>query len=76
MWSEMQQVVSTYIQFLQAKSYVPPFSCGHGLLRDDGGPNRLFFTYLFGDDALAIAFLQELLRDDGGPNKLFFTYLT
>ena len=76
MWSEMHQVVSKYVQLLQAKSYVPPFSYGRGLLRDDGGPNRLFFMYLFGDEALAITFLQELLRDDGGPNRLFFTYLT
>jgi len=26
--------------------------------RDDGGPNRLFFAYLFGD-ALPISFLQD-----------------
>jgi len=51
-------------------------TCHHSRTDVDRFVNRLFSTYLFGDDALAITFLQELLRDDGGPNRLFFTYLT
>ena len=54
-----QEVVVKYMELLQQKSYVPRFSYGSGLLRDDGGPNRLFFTYLFRDDALAISFLHD-----------------
>jgi hypothetical protein len=59
MVSQMQEVVVKYMERVQQKSYVPRFSYGRGLLRDDGGPNRLFFTYLFGVDALAISFLQD-----------------
>ena len=56
---KMQEVVVQYMQRIQQKSDVPRFSYGRRLLWDDGGPNRLFFTYLFGDDALAISFLQD-----------------
>ena len=58
MVSQMQEVVGKYIECLQLKSNVSRFSYGRGLMRGDG-PNRLFFTYLFGDDALAISFLQD-----------------
>ena len=47
MVSELVQVVGEYVQQLQGMSFVPPFSFGRGMYRDDGGPNRLFFTYLF-----------------------------
>jgi len=60
MWCEIQQVVAKYVGLMQLKSYVQPFSYGRGLLRDDGGPNRLFFKYLFGHNALAISFLQDV----------------
>jgi hypothetical protein len=43
----MQEVVLKYMERVQQKSYVPQFSYGRGLLRDDGGPNRLFLTYMF-----------------------------
>jgi hypothetical protein len=59
MVSEMKEVVEKYIQRVQQKTNVPRYSYGRGLLRDDGGPNRLIFTYLFGDDALTISFLQD-----------------
>jgi hypothetical protein len=39
---------------------VPRFSYGRALLRDDGAPNRLFITYLFSDQAMAIRFLQDV----------------
>ena len=60
MVSEILKVVGEYVQRLQGMSYVPPFSFQRGLYRDDGGPNRLFFTYLFCDKALAIRFLQDV----------------
>jgi hypothetical protein len=59
MVSQMQAVVVKCMERVQQKTYVPRFSYGRGLLRDDSGPNRLFFTYLLGDDALAISFLQD-----------------
>jgi hypothetical protein len=57
--SQMQEVVVKYMDRVQRKTGVPRFSFGRGLLRDDGGPNKLFFSYLFGDDALSISFLQD-----------------
>jgi len=53
MVSEILEVVGEYVKQLQGMSYVPPFSFERGLYRDDGGPNRLFFTYLFCDKVLA-----------------------
>ena len=76
MCSEIQQVVEKYLELVQAKSYVPPFSYGRGLLRDDGGPNRLFFTYLFGDDALAISFLQDVKLIRSKVLCEYFTFLS
>jgi len=66
MVSELVQVGGEYVQQLQGMSFVPPFSFGRGLYRDDGGPNRLFFTYLFCDKALAIRFLTDvkLIRNE------------
>ena len=58
--SQLQQVVAKYVQRVKEISFVPVFSYGRGLLRDDGGPNRFFFTFLFCDQALAIALLQEV----------------
>jgi hypothetical protein len=51
MLSQMQQVVAKYVERLQEKSYVPWFSYESGLLRDDVGPNRLFFRYLLSHNA-------------------------
>ena len=58
--SEIQQIVPEYVQRVQDIPNVPSLSYGRGLLRDDGGPNRLFFTFLFCDKALAIRSLQDV----------------
>ena len=47
--SQLQQVVAKYVQHVKEISFVPVFSYGRGLLRDDGGPNRFFFTFIFCD---------------------------
>jgi len=60
MVSELVQMVGEYVPQIQGMSFVPPFSFGRGMYRDDGGPNRLFFTYLFCDKALAIRFLTDV----------------
>lgn len=54
----------------QRKQYVPRFSYGRCMLRDDGGSNRLFLNYLFTDQAMTIQFPQELglLRSKGQCN--------
>ena len=60
MVTQLQQVIAKYVKRVEEIPFVPLFSYGRGLLRDDGGPNRFFFTFLFCDQALAIAFLQEV----------------
>jgi len=58
--SHILEVVREYVERLQGLPFVPRFSYGRGLFRDDGGPNRLFFTYLFCERALAIQFLKDV----------------
>jgi hypothetical protein len=56
----MKEVVRQYEEHLQRMQHVPRFSYRQGLLRDDGGPNSLFLTFLFTDQAMAIQFLQDM----------------
>jgi len=39
---------------------VPRLSHGRRMLRSDGGPNKLFFCYLFTDHAMAIEFFKDI----------------
>ena len=61
--SELQQVVGEYVKHLLGMYFVPPFSFGRGLYRDDGGPNRLFFTYLFCDKSNTIKSKWHRVKD-------------
>jgi hypothetical protein len=54
MASQIEEVVVKYIKRIQQKQNLPRVSYGRGLLRVDGGPNRLFFANPFGGHALAI----------------------
>jgi len=54
------QVTIDYEKRLAGSQYVPKFSFRRRMLRDDGGPNRLFLMYLFCDQANAIRFLREI----------------
>ena len=54
------QVTSDYETRLAGSDYVPRFSYGRRMLRDDGGPNRFFLMYLFCDLANAIQFLKDI----------------
>jgi hypothetical protein len=56
----LSQLVTEYEERLRRKQYVPRFSYGRRMLRDDGGPNRFFLTYLFSDQAMAIEFLKDV----------------
>jgi len=60
MVSHILEVVRECVQRVQELPFVPRFSYERGLLRDDGGPNRLFFTYIFCDEALTIKFLKDV----------------
>jgi len=59
MVSEIQEVVEKYMKLHQRETKVPRSSYGRELYRDDGDPNKLYFAYLFRDEALAISFLQD-----------------
>jgi hypothetical protein len=50
----------TIVQRVQEISFVPRFSYGRGLLRDDDGPNRVFFTFLFATKHLPLLFCKEV----------------
>jgi hypothetical protein len=60
MAARMEEVVRQYKERLRRMQHVLRFSYGRGLLRDGGGPNRLFLTFLFTDKAMAIRFLQDV----------------
>ena len=60
MVQRLQEIVSEYDDRLRKMQLVPRFSYGRGLLRKDGAPNRMFLTFLFGHQELAIQFLKDV----------------
>jgi hypothetical protein len=45
---------------LQGMPFVPRSLYGRAMLREDGGPNKIFLTFLFCDQAIAIQFLKDM----------------
>ena len=60
MVEKLCEVVSEYEKRLQAMPFVPRASYGRRMLREDGGPNRDFLTYLFCDPGFAVQFLKDV----------------
>jgi transposase-like protein len=60
MVEKIKEVVKEYEQRLRGMPCVPKLSYGRPMLREDGGPNRMFFSYLFTEQALAIQFLKDV----------------
>ena len=60
MVQRITEVVAEYEDRLRMMQSLPRFSYGRGMLRKDGAPNRIFFTYLFGHQELAIQFLKDV----------------
>jgi len=60
MVEQLLQVTSEYKEQLRRCEYVPRFSFGRRMLRDDGDPNRLFLMYLFCEQSHAIQFLKDI----------------
>ena len=56
----IKKVVAEYEECLRRMQFVPKFSYGCWMLCADGAPNRIFLTYLFSDQALAIQFLKDV----------------
>ena len=40
--------------------FMPSSSYGRGMLRKDGGTNKIFLAYQFRDQAIAIQFLKDV----------------
>ena len=60
MVARLLEMVTDYEKRLRTMQHVPGFSYGSPMLRDDGCPNRFFFTYLFCDQAMAIEYLKDV----------------
>jgi len=60
MVGEIQKVVTEYKERLRRTPFAPRLSYGRPMLSEDGGPNMMFFTCLFCDEAMALEFLQDV----------------
>ena len=60
MVSRKQELFTEYAERLRRMQHVPGFSYRRGFVREDGGPNKLFLTYLFCDQAMGIEFLKNV----------------
>ena len=60
MVEEIQKVVTEYEQRLRRTPIAPRLSYGRRMLAEDHGPNTMFFTVLFCDEAMALEFLQDV----------------
>jgi len=54
------RITSEYEARLARSDYVPRFSYGRRMLRDDDDPNRFFLMYLFCEEPNAIPFLKDI----------------
>ena len=60
MVAEILKVVKEYEQRLRRMPCTPSLSYRSPMLAEDGGPNAMFFTCLFCDEAMALEFLQDV----------------
>ena len=60
MVSRICELFTEYAERLRRMQHVPGFSYQRGFVREDGGPNKFFLTYLFCDQAMAIEFLKNV----------------
>ena len=56
----MCQVVKDYEKRLLRMPFVPKTLYGLKMLMEDGGPNKVFLTFLFCDHGMAIQFLKHM----------------
>jgi len=54
------KVVAEYEKRVQGMPFLPKSSYGPPMLREDGGPNKIFLAFLFCDQTMAIKFLQDV----------------
>jgi len=56
----ISEVVREYETHLQEMPFVPMSSYGRGMLREDGGTNKIFLTFLFCDQDISLQFLKDV----------------
>ena len=54
------KVVAEYEKGVQGMPFFPKSSYGRPMLREDGGPNKIFLTFFFRDQAMAIRLLHDV----------------
>ena len=54
------KVVAEYEKRMQGMPFFPKSSYGRPMLREDGGPNKIFLTFFFRDQAMAIRLLHDV----------------
>jgi len=60
MVGKINEIIDNYEKRLQEMPFIPRGSFRRRMLRQDGGPNRDFLTYLFCDSGLAMQFLKDV----------------
>ena len=60
MVQKIVDIVKEYELRLQGMLIVPKLSFGRPMLREDCGPNRMFLTFLFSEQAMAMEFLKDV----------------
>jgi len=60
MVGKIQEIFQDYEKRLQEMPFIPRGSYGRRMVRQDGGPNRDFITYLFCDHGLAVQLLKDV----------------
>jgi len=60
MVKRMKHVVAEYEDLSRKMQSLPRFSYGRGMVRKNGGTNKILLTYLFGHRELEIQFLKEV----------------
>jgi len=60
MLGKLTEIVDEYEKRLQEMPFIPRASYRRRMLRQDGGQNRDFLTYLSCDDGLAMQFLKDV----------------
>jgi hypothetical protein len=60
MVEEIVKIVTEYEQRLRRSSRAPRLSYGRPMLAEIGGPDEMFYTCLFFDEAMSLEFLQDV----------------
>ena len=57
---QISEIVKEYEESLRGMPFVPTFSYGRRMMREDDALDTMFLTFLFSDQAIAITFLKDV----------------